>query len=264
MVAATVVCVASGYTQHKHQNIWLINMITPHTLGKGQLQLDISGRYTNYEFPDPRSKVIDFFFVTSYGLTRRLGVSLTAPFSWRTNQIANWNGMTDMALLIKYNILETGRFNIAIGQNILFPTGRKEDLLGAGKINLQLNIASGFQLGRTGLLANVEFGEIGYLQPIIQINPSGSLGDTTGMIRHAQAWTFSSGLTFGLDPLTFVVETVGRVVPKFSDKDLFMQVGAILRVGNVILRGSGGVGLAGDGGANTKTRGTVGLSYVVE
>ena len=259
-----MVCVSNGYTQHEHQNIWLINMTTPHTLGKGQLQLDFSGRYTNYEFPDPRSEVMDFFFVTNYGLTRRLGISLTAPFSWRTNRIANWNGMADMSLLIKYNILETGRFNLAIGQNTLFPTGRKEDLLGAGKINLQLNIASGFQFGRTGLLANVEFGEIGYLQPIIQINPSGSLGDATGTVRNAQAWTFSGGLTFALDPLTFVVEGVGRVVPRFSDKDLFMQVGGILRVGNLILRGSGGVGLAGDEGAYTKTRGTVGVSYVIK
>ena len=256
----------NGYAQQGSQtqrDIWLINIPTPYTLGKGGIELDFIGRYINYNNPDPRTDVVDFIFMGNYGLTARLSLSFITPFSWISGPPKF--GIKDVSLSLKYKVWDARRFKIALSPKFLLPTGSKDDLLGSGKINFQLDVHLGFEQDRFRIFTNLGYGETGYIEPHLIINPSGSIGGYEGTVRNEQIYKFSGGLAFDIIPsITFLLEGIGQVIPEFSDEDLFFQIGGILRITNLLLlKGSGGIGLPRDERTITDSQATIGLSYLI-
>jgi len=251
-------------TSNIHQDIWLVNISTPYTLNKGGMQLDMFGRYTNYGFPDPRTDVADFIFVGNYGITGRLNLSVMTPFSWISGDPNNF-GFTDILLGAKYKLLRRNGFTISLSPILSLPVGKKEDLLGSGKVNLMVDVNVAFNKNHITFFTNGGFGKNQYVQGDVIVNPSGSFGGLRGEVRNEYIIVGSGGVSFDLlSHLTFLFEGVGQIVPEFSDKDFYFQVGGILRIHNSLrLKGSGGLGLPSGKRSIIDARVTLGFSYLM-
>jgi hypothetical protein len=129
----------------------------------------------------------------TYGVTDRLAVGLTVPistvrfsgerqrsFNGQTSlqsvQSGSATGLGDMTVNARYMVLGTGLRGASVGADVRFPTGREEDLLGAGKTtgrflgigtweegHLAVSVNGGFGLG--GLSREVFWGAATTLAP---------------------------------------------------------------------------------------------------
>jgi hypothetical protein len=129
----------------------------------------------------------------TYGVTDRLAVGLTLPISTvrfsgqrersfngqttlQSSQSGSSTGLGDMTVNARYMVLGTGVRGASVGADVRFPTGREEDLLGAGKTtgrflgigtweegHLAVNVNGGFGLG--GLSREVFWGAATTLAP---------------------------------------------------------------------------------------------------
>jgi hypothetical protein len=88
--------------------------------------------------------------LASYGLTDRLDIGMVAPFTTvrfsgrrvntylgqtalQSQQSASSTGIGDLALNLRYTLRGGSQTGVAVGTDLRLPTGREEDLLGAGK-----------------------------------------------------------------------------------------------------------------------------------
>lgn len=249
----------------KHRDIWLINIPTPYTLGKGEIELDVLGHYTNYGLPDPRNDVIDFVLVGNYGVTEHLTISVTTPFTWIGGSLTDNFGINDISFSFRYKVLDAGIWNIAISPSFFLPTGDDLEFRGSGNFGYQLHLSIGFQKERISIFTNLGYGKTGYVQEVLRPSSSGTRLVEGPGIKSEQVIQFSGGLTFDVIPqITLLLEGVGQIIPEFSDQDFYFQAGGLLRIKNsLLLKGSAGTGLPRDARTITDSRATIGLSYLI-
>jgi hypothetical protein len=108
------------------------------------------------------------------GVTDRLDVSAGIPFirltldgervdTYRGRQLlqatasAATSGLGDVVLRGKFNVLRLGASGLALGGEARLPTGREEDLLGAGRASFTPRFVGSYEQDRVGI-----HGEVGY------------------------------------------------------------------------------------------------------
>src|SRR5262245_5458449 len=108
------------------------------------------------------------------GITDRLDVSAGIPFvrvtlqgervdTYRGRQLlqatgsGSASGLGDVILRGRYNVLLVGASGLAVGAAVRLPTGREEDLLGAGRASFTPRFVGSYEHDRVGL-----HGEVGY------------------------------------------------------------------------------------------------------
>jgi hypothetical protein len=108
------------------------------------------------------------------GVTDRFDVSAGIPFirltlqgervdTYRGQQLlqatgsASASGIGDVVLRARYNVLRLGASGLAVGAEARLPTGREEDLLGAGRASVTPRFVGSYEYDRVGL-----HGEVGY------------------------------------------------------------------------------------------------------
>jgi hypothetical protein len=110
----------------------------------------------------------------SVGVTDRFDVSAGIPFirltlqgervdTYRGQQLlqatgsASAAGLGDVVLRARYNVLRLGASGLAVGGEARLPTGREEDLLGAGRASFTPRFVGSYEHERVGV-----HGEVGY------------------------------------------------------------------------------------------------------
>jgi hypothetical protein len=108
------------------------------------------------------------------GVTDRVDISAGIPFirlqlqgervdTYRGRQLlqatgsASAYGLGDVVLRARYNVLRSGASGMAIGGETRLPTGREEDLLGAGRASFTPRFIGSYEADRVGV-----HGEVGY------------------------------------------------------------------------------------------------------
>jgi hypothetical protein len=108
------------------------------------------------------------------GITDRFDVSAGIPFirltlqgervdTYRGRQLlqatgsASAYGLGDVVLRARYNVLRAGASGLAVGGETRLPTGREEDLLGAGRASFTPRLIGSYEADRVGI-----HGEAGY------------------------------------------------------------------------------------------------------
>jgi hypothetical protein len=108
------------------------------------------------------------------GITDRVDVSAGIPFirltlqgervdTYRGRQLlqatgsASAYGLGDVVLRARYNVLRSGASGIAVGGETRLPTGKEEDLLGAGRASFTPRVIGSYEQDRVGV-----HGEFGY------------------------------------------------------------------------------------------------------
>jgi hypothetical protein len=142
----------------------------------------------------------------SYGVTDRFDLGLVVPvtnlsFSGRrvntfqgvsslqSSQSGSASGFGDVAVNARYRLMGHTGSGLAVGSDLRLPTGREEDLLGAGKTALRLLGIGSWESGRVAAHANGGFG--------------------VGGVSREQFW--AGALTFAASPkLSLVGELMGR------------------------------------------------------
>jgi hypothetical protein len=139
----------------------------------------------------------------SYGVTDRLAVGLSIPISTvrfsgervrtvnnlsalQSAQSGSATGLGDIAVNARYLAVGTGLRGVSVGADIRFPTGRAEDLLGAGEAterflgigtweegHLAINVNGGFGVG--GLSREVFWGTATTLAPTPRVTIVGEV-----------------------------------------------------------------------------------------
>jgi hypothetical protein len=140
------------------------------------------------------------------GVTDRFDVGVAVPFVWlelEGSRLNNYRGTTalqaaataratgfgDAAIRGKYALFEERGNGLAIGAEVVLPTGRDEDLLGAGRSAMRVMAIGSAERNRIGLHGNLGFGW-------------GGISD---------ALTFSGAMTFAATPrVTLAAELVGQ------------------------------------------------------
>jgi hypothetical protein len=171
-----------------------------------------AARFVNQLQPfsvDTLSLTLDVKTVTafaSYGATDRLDVGVVAPIthlrfsgervntfqglsSLQSRQSGSTSGLGDLAVNARYRLTGRTGSGLAVGSDLRFPTGREEDLLGAGKTAWRLLGIGSWERGRIAADANGGFG--------------------LGGVSREQFW--AGALTFAASPrVSLVGELMGR------------------------------------------------------
>ena len=147
-------------------------------------------------------------FVANYGVLDHLDVGVAIPFvtlsiggeridTYRGRQFpqatasASASGLGDIAVRAKYHLIRSGAGGVAIGAEVRTPTGRSEDLLGAGTAALKSLMIGSFERGAVAWDMN-----LGY-----------TIGGLSDELDYRGALT-----VVGPSRLTCVAEIVGRRV----------------------------------------------------
>ncbi len=110
----------------------------------------------------------------NYGITDRLDLGGAIPFvrvdlegervdTYRGSRLvqatgsASASGLGDLVVRAKYNLVRDGASGVAVAGEARLPTGRDEDLLGAGRTSLTPRLIGSYEKERVGL-----HGELGY------------------------------------------------------------------------------------------------------
>jgi hypothetical protein len=110
----------------------------------------------------------------SVGLTDRFDLSAGVPFvrvNLRGERVDTYrgraftqaagsgsaSGLGDIVLRAKYNAVRAGASGLAVGGEVRLPTGREEDLLGAGRMSVTPRLIGSYERDRVGV-----HGEVGY------------------------------------------------------------------------------------------------------
>jgi hypothetical protein len=110
----------------------------------------------------------------NYGVTDRLDIGGAIPFvrvrlegervdTYRGRRLvqatgsASASGIGDVVMRAKYNVLREGASGLAIAAEARLPTGKEEDLLGAGRTSLTPRLIGSYESRRVGV-----HGEVGY------------------------------------------------------------------------------------------------------
>jgi hypothetical protein len=140
------------------------------------------------------------------GITDRFDVSAGIPFirltlqgervdTYRGRELlqatgsASANGLGDVMVRARYNVYRAGASGLAVGAEARLPTGREEDLLGAGSASFTPRFIASYEEDRVGIN-----GEVGYTFRGV-----------------SEALAYASAVTFVAAPrLTLVGELLGR------------------------------------------------------
>ncbi len=110
----------------------------------------------------------------NYGVTDRFDIGGAIPFvrvdlegqrldTYRGRQLvqasgsASATGVGDIVVRAKYNLLRDGASGVAVASEVRLPTGREEDLIGAGRASLTPRLIGSYEKERVGV-----HGELGY------------------------------------------------------------------------------------------------------
>ncbi len=158
------------------------------------------------------------FIVGSYGLTERLSVGASLPIvnvrfsgdrvralngvsTLQSAQSGSATGLGDVAAHGRMRILGHSARGLSIGADVRFPTGREEDLLGAGK-----------SAGRGLIIASYEDGALA-----VHVNGGYGVGGVTREVFWSGATTFAPS-----SRITLIGEIIGRRLNKLSRlKDVY-------------------------------------------
>jgi len=147
-------------------------------------------------------------FIANYGVLDHLDVGVAIPFvtlsisgeridTYRGRQFpqatasASASGMGDIAIRAKYHLVRSGAGGVAVGAEVRTPTGRSEDLLGAGTAALKSLVIGSFDRGAVACHVN-----LGYI-----------IGGLSDELDYRGALTVA-----GSPRLTWVAEVAGRRV----------------------------------------------------
>jgi len=120
-----------------------------------------------------RSRMVTGF--GTVGLTDRLDVAVAVPFVWldlegtrvdtyrgtsvlQAQATATASGFGDVAVRAKYHFFDRGAARLAAAGEVLLPTGRQEDLLGAGRIAARVMAVASMEREYVGVHGNLGFG----------------------------------------------------------------------------------------------------------
>jgi hypothetical protein len=109
------------------------------------------------------------------GVTDRLDVAVAVPFVWldlegtrtdtyrgssflQAQATATSSGFGDVALRAKYHFFDRGGARLAAAGEVVLPTGREEDLLGAGRSATRFMAVASFEREFVGVHANMGLG----------------------------------------------------------------------------------------------------------
>lgn len=110
----------------------------------------------------------------NYGLTDRLDVGGAIPFvrvslqgervdTYRGSRLvqatgsASASGLGDIVMRAKYNVVRNGGSGLSIAAEARLPTGKEEDLLGAGRASLTPRVIGSYEGGRVGVHGNLGY-----------------------------------------------------------------------------------------------------------
>jgi hypothetical protein len=110
----------------------------------------------------------------NYGITDRLDIGGAIPFvrvslqgervdTYRGRRLvqatgsASASGLGDIVMRAKYNVLRTGGSGLSIAAEARLPTGKEEDLLGAGRASLTPRLIGSYEAGRLGVHGNLGY-----------------------------------------------------------------------------------------------------------
>jgi hypothetical protein len=142
----------------------------------------------------------------NYGVTDRLDIGGAIPFvrvnlrgervdTYRGRRLvqatgtASASGLGDVVMRAKYNVVREGASGVAIAAEARLPTGKEEDLLGAGRTSLTPRLIGSYEGSRVGV-----HGEVGY-----------SFREVSNTLGYAMAVTVVT-----VPRLTFVGELSGQ------------------------------------------------------
>lgn len=110
----------------------------------------------------------------NYGLTDRLDIGGAIPFvrvslqgervdTYRGSRLvqatgsASASGLGDIVMRAKYNVVRDGGSGLSIAAEARLPTGKEEDLLGAGRASLTPRVIGSYEGGRVGVHGNLGY-----------------------------------------------------------------------------------------------------------
>ena len=222
----------------------------------------------------------------TYGVTDRLAVGLSVPistirFSGQRNRTVNGatalqssqggsaTGLGDMTANARYMLVGNGLRGASIGADVRFPTGRAEDLLGAGKAtgrflgigsweegHLAVNVNGGFGVG--GLSREVFWGAATTLSPNSRVTLVGEV-----MGRWLAELSRVSDV-YQPHPLLPGVETMRWLSLDPGIHTTFMVTGAKWNVGSTWLLNTNLLIRLTDAGLRARVTPTVSLDYAFE
>jgi hypothetical protein len=112
------------------------------TLGKGKFQIEVSGQYDSDKETvngvSTESTGGQIATTLSYGFIENADLILSLPYQWGKVKedgitVYNENGVSDMALEVKWQFYEKDGFALALKPGVRVPTGNEEKGLGAGR-----------------------------------------------------------------------------------------------------------------------------------
>lgn len=222
----------------------------------------------------------------TYGVTDRLAVGLTMPISTvrfsgtrhrtvnsvtalQSSQSGSATGLGDTTVNARYLVTGTGRRGAMVGADVRFPTGRAEDLLGAGATTgrflgigsweedqLAVHINGGFGLG--GLSREVFWGAATTLSPTSRVT---LVGEVTG--RWLAELSRVSDV-YQPHPLLPGVETMRWLSLEPGIHTTFMVTGAKWNIGNTWLLNTNLLIRLTDAGLRARVTPAVSLDYAFE
>ena len=149
----------------------------------------------------------------NYGVTDRLDIGGAIPFirvslqgerldTYRGSRLvqatgsASASGLGDIVMRAKYNVVRDGGSGLSVAGEARFPTGKEEDLLGAGRTSLTPRLIGSYEGGRWGV-----HGDLGY-----------SFRDVTDTLGYAVAVTVAVSRVTLIGELSGLrIDGVGRL-----------------------------------------------------
>jgi hypothetical protein len=113
--------------------------------------------------------------LASYGVTNDFDLALAVPFttvrfsgrrvntfngqtSFQMSQSGTASGPGDVTIAARYRVMGDRTRALALGSDLRLPTGREEDLLGAGQTTLRALVIGSWEMGRLNTHVNTGFG----------------------------------------------------------------------------------------------------------
>lgn len=143
-------------------------------LDKGERQIELHGE--RGRAGDRRST--DVSAALAYGLHDEVELQLELPYLRQVSGGGESEGRGDAVLSAKWRFFKQARLAMAFKPELLLPTGREEQGLGAGRVRWAANLAAAYELGRLELL-----GHVGYTRNRNRVGERVSLGHASAAMR---------------------------------------------------------------------------------
>ncbi|MEO6920190.1 MAG: transporter [Collimonas sp.] len=131
--------------QSAHANHPLVTDDT-NTQDSGHQQLELNTDWLRQD--DTHSHIVNFTY--SYGLLKNLDIYVNPPAT-----LSDPSGINDIALGVKWRLLEKGDFSLGVKPEITFPSGDPDRGLGHGATSMSLILISSYQSGDWAFSGNL-------------------------------------------------------------------------------------------------------------